>query len=325
MIQGFGGSSLNRYVTLQVNGLCISGHHGSHILKVSGSALIRNILTAKSINTKYLKVKGNLDVNGTIHAGGDVLVNGNIESNSNVLVGGNVQIMGDTSVNGNIETRAVYLSSAIEHPLQATTKEYVDKFRFIGDVKFSVLVSDHEGWLICDGRSLERSVYSSLFNIIGVQFGSIDSNHFNLPDCRGRVLGASGSGPGLTTRSIGDTVGEEENTLTVDELPSHTHTGTTGDGGLHTHGVTDPGHSHSQTTINDDFNNSGGNPPGFSADSIGSMTWNNINPSTTGVSINNRGLHNHTFETNSIGNGNAFNNMQPTLFIGNLFIFSGVI
>ena len=49
--------------------------------------------------------------------------------------------------------------------------------------------------------------------------------------------------------------------------------------------VTDPGHTHSQTTINDDFNNSGANPPGFTQDSAGSRTWNNINSSTTGITV----------------------------------------
>lgn len=293
MIQGFGGSSNNRNITLQLSGLCLSGHHTSQLLKVSGGALIRKVLKAGSIETKHLTVTEDLDVGGDITSGGTVT------------------------------TKSVYISDPIEDDTQATSKEYVDKFRFIGDVKYSILDEDHEGWLICDGRSLRRSFYPNLFAVMGVQFGFVDSEHFNLPDCRGRVLGASGDGPGLSSRSVGDSVGEEQTNLSVSQLPSHTHTGTTNNGGEHSHGITDPGHRHSQTTINDDFNNSGDNPPGFTADSAGSRTWNNINSSTTGITINNGGTHQHTFETNSTGDGNAVNIMQPTLFIGNLFVFSG--
>jgi microcystin-dependent protein len=94
-------------------------------------------------------------------------------------------------------------------------------------------------------------------------------------------------------------------------MPSHSHTGTTASVGDHIHGVSDPGHAHSQTTINDDFNNSGESPPGFTADSAGSRTWNNINSATTGISINSAGAHTHTFTTDLSGGSAAHNNMQP--------------
>lgn len=238
-------------------------------------------------------------------------------------VAGGVVINKQLTVQGNIQTTSVYLSEPIIDQLQAPTKQYVDNFRFVGDVKYSLASSDHQGWLVCDGRSLQKNQFADLFNIIGTQFGAADSNHFNLPDCRGRVLGAIGSGSGLTSRAIGSLVGEENHTLNISELPSHTHTGTTDLSGAHTHSVTDPGHTHTQTTINDDFNNSGENPPGFTADSAGSMTWNNINASTTGISINSSGNHTHTFTTDSAGGSNSFNVMQPTIFISNVFIFSG--
>ena len=64
---------------------------------------------------------------------------------------------------------------------------------------------------------------------------------------------------------------------------------------------TDPGHTHTQTTINDDFNSSAGNPPGFIGDSAGSMTWNNINSATTGLSVDSGGAHSHVFTTGNTG------------------------
>jgi microcystin-dependent protein len=135
-------------------------------------------------------------------------------------------------------------------------------------------------------------------------------------------MGCVGQGSGLTNRVLGAVVGAETHTLSSNEIPSHSHTGTTDSNGAHTHTITDPGHTHTQTTINDDFNNSGTNPPGFTQDSAGSRTWNNINSATTGISINSAGAHTHTFTTNTTGGGLAHNNMQPTAFVGNVFIYA---
>lgn len=192
----------------------------------------------------------------------------------------------------------------------------------IGDLKYSVATNDHYNWLICNGRSLSRTDYPDLFNLIGTTYGSNDINTFKIPDTRGRVIGSIGSGTGLTTRSSGELIGEETHTMTSNEMPTHSHTGTTSSDGAHTHSITDPGHTHTQTTINDDYNNSGENPPGFTADSAGSQTWSNINSSTTGITINSSGAHTHTFTTNTSGSGLAFNVMQPTIFLGNCFIYT---
>jgi microcystin-dependent protein len=163
----------------------------------------------------------------------------------------------------------------------------------MGDIKYSCKENDHGGWLLCDGRSVSREEYSELFEAIGTAFGSISGSTFNLPDARGRVLGAIGSGPGLTTRSLGDTVGAETHTLTIGEMPSHNH------------GVTDPGHTHSY------FNQDGNNGPGGFSESAD----NDDNPRTTGSSTTGITIMN-------TGEGGAHNNMQPTEFIGNVFIFA---
>ncbi len=59
----------------------------------------------------------------------------------------------------------------------------------IGDIKASGIQQDHDSWMLCDGRELERSEYSSLFDVIGTSFGvGNDSTTFNIPDCRGVFL-----------------------------------------------------------------------------------------------------------------------------------------
>lgn len=193
----------------------------------------------------------------------------------------------------------------------------------VGEYKLSAKQGDFYGWMLCDGRSLSRSNYAPLFDVVGTRFGSDDELTFKLPDYRGRVLGQPGQGTGLTSRTMGDAVGAETHTLTASQMPAHSHIGTTQAGGAHTHTITDPGHTHSQTTINDDFNSSGADPPGFAADSAGTRTWNNINSSTTGITVDSGGSHTHTFITSTEGGGLPHNIMQPTLFGTNVFIYGG--
>jgi microcystin-dependent protein len=170
--------------------------------------------------------------------------------------------------------------------------------------------SSPNGWLICDGSEISKTTYSNLFSVIGTKYGSAaDINNFKLPDLGERLPIGYKSG----TNNLGNTGGSNSITLNTTQMPSHTHTGTSDESGshthtgtsdangLHTHSITDPGHTHSQTTINDDFNNSGANPPGFSSDSAGSRTWNNISTATTGISINADGSHSHAFTTGETG------------------------
>jgi microcystin-dependent protein len=186
---------------------------------------------------------------------------------------------------------------------------------YAGDFKYSAQTTDHHGWLLCDGRSVIREEYPVLFQAIGTSFGSDDSETFYLPDCRGRILGVVGTGSGLSPRTLGDVVGSETTILTVNELPSHTHSGTTATGGSHTH-----------------TSNANGGQGG-----LGLATANGINTvtevdSSTGelnvwttpvaLTIDASGVHSHTFTTGSTGLGNAFSIMPPTVFASNVFIFS---
>ena len=84
------------------------------------------------------------------------------------------------------------------------------------------------GWLLCDGRAVSRATFADLFSALGSAWGAGDgSTTFNLPDLRGRTGVGAGAGPGLSPRVLAQTVGEETHTLTLAEMPSHTHSLTT--------------------------------------------------------------------------------------------------
>lgn len=174
---------------------------------------------------------------------------------------------------------------------------FLSLYSAIGDYKMSASTGDTEYWLLCDGRSLLRSEYPLLFNVIGTSFGSDDADHFTLPDFRGRIPGIIGAGSGLTTRTIGTSTGTETVTLTTNQIPSHSHT------------ITDPGHTHTYLGVNSQNAASGGDNVAENSPRPTETT----SSSTTGISINNT------------GGGQAHENMQPTLFCGNIFILYNLI
>jgi len=80
------------------------------------------------------------------------------------------------------------------------------------------------GWALCDGQILAISENEALFSILGTTYGGDGRTTFGLPDLRGRTPIHAGQGPGLTLRRLGQKGGEETVLLTVNQLPSHTHT-----------------------------------------------------------------------------------------------------
>lgn len=83
-------------------------------------------------------------------------------------------------------------------------------------------------WLICDGQAVSRETYSELFAVIGTTYGDGNgSTTFNLPDFSSRSpmgLGTGTDGTNSETTTLGETKGEYEHTLTINEMPKHQHT-----------------------------------------------------------------------------------------------------
>ena len=74
------------------------------------------------------------------------------------------------------------------------------------------------GWAFCQGQVLSIAQYTALFNLIGTTYGGDGQTTFALPDLRGRLPVHRGNG-----FTIGQMAGEENVTLTANQLPLHTH------------------------------------------------------------------------------------------------------
>ena len=74
------------------------------------------------------------------------------------------------------------------------------------------------GWMFCEGQLLPISENETLFQLIGTTYGGDGQSTFGLPDLRGRLPIHQGNG-----FILAETGGAEEITLTVNQVPVHTH------------------------------------------------------------------------------------------------------
>ncbi len=95
---------------------------------------------------------------------------------------------------------------------------------FIAEIRIFAGNFAPRGWAFCDGQLLPISENSALFSLVGTTYGGDGRTTFGLPDLRGRVPMHAGNGPGLSDRRLGQKGGAETETLTVNQMPSHTHT-----------------------------------------------------------------------------------------------------
>ena len=94
---------------------------------------------------------------------------------------------------------------------------------FIGEIRAVAFPFAPVNWAVCDGSLLSTRQYTALFSLLGTQYGGNGQTTFALPDLRGRAVVNAGRGPGLTAYPIGQQAGTESVTLTLPQLPAHTH------------------------------------------------------------------------------------------------------
>lgn len=80
-----------------------------------------------------------------------------------------------------------------------------------------------KGWAMCQGQLLPINQYQALFALVGTTYGGNGTTNFGLPNLQGRAARGYGQGPGLSACTMGQVAGTETITLTVNNLPNHTH------------------------------------------------------------------------------------------------------
>lgn len=96
---------------------------------------------------------------------------------------------------------------------------------FLSEIRLMSFVFPPKGWALCNGQLLPINQNQALFSLLGTTFGGDGRVNFALPDLRGRVPIHVGS-----SHTLGERGGEQAHTLSIAELPTHTHVAT-GNGG----------------------------------------------------------------------------------------------
>lgn len=178
----------------------------------------------------------------------------------------------------------------------------------IGSVlPYSAASISDSNYVIANGQAISRTTYAAYFALVGTAYGTGNgTTTFNVPNLQQRV--PVGVGAGYT---IGSTGGAATHTLTLSEVPTHSHI--VGDPG-HVHPINDPGHNHSLSPYRQYAEGNGGNGNGAELTSIpgGSNIYPNTQRSTTGITT--------TLVTSNIslfnsGGGLSHNNMQPYIVL----------
>ncbi|WP_408032206.1 hypothetical protein [Tenacibaculum xiamenense] len=162
----------------------------------------------------------------------------------------------------------------------------------VGEVKYSVLTSDHNGWYILNGRMTSSLPTNAQTNATSLGFAT------NIPNSQNRILKHPAS-----TENVNDTGGAITTVLTRVNLPNINFTGTTSTNGNHRHTInrrTGTDRVRNGADANRTFFNQGG---------------------TTNTSF--AGNHNHTVTVSSGGSNQSFERYQPYLVV-NTFIYLGL-
>ena len=196
------------------------------------------------------------------------------------------------------------------------------------------------GYLLCDGSDVSRTTYAALFAVIGTTYGSGNgSTTFNLPDLRQRVpVGKYSSG---TFATLGVKGGAENITLSITNLPSHTHdvnpsSFTSASEGAHTHTVdppststsTDGSHTHTYVDEHENSREQVDYPDETWVSDVQTSETKNTGAAgnhyhTVNIAEFNSGagsVHSHTIDvpnttSTSVGSGTSFSNVQPFIVL----------
>ena len=94
---------------------------------------------------------------------------------------------------------------------------------FLGEIQVFGFSFAPRGWASCNGAVVPIQQNSALFALLGTNYGGNGTTTFQLPNFTNRAGCNQGTGPGLSSRVIGETFGASSETLTVAQMPAHMH------------------------------------------------------------------------------------------------------
>jgi hypothetical protein len=167
-------------------------------LDVIGNETVRGTLTIArdTIVQGNLDVSGNETVGGTLNVVRDTILQGNLDVNGNEKIGGTLNVVRDTTLQGNLDVSGnINFPNDSIYPLSQQTTAWTGGI--IGEIKMwcsTTLPPQYASkYMFCDGSSLSKTTYSTLFNILGYKTMSFPA--FFTPDsgffCSGKVDNAS--------------------------------------------------------------------------------------------------------------------------------------
>jgi microcystin-dependent protein len=234
-------------------------------------------------------------------------------------------------------------------------KAYVDNLMPAGMITQYGGASAPTGWVLCQGQSLSRTnpLYARLYSAIGVVYGAVDIDNFNVPNLKGRIpVGLDSTQTEFD--ALAETGGSKTHTLTSAQMPSHTHVQNSHNHTQNSHNHTQDAHNHTQqahqhsvslTTVSGGthdhdvyystaYNGSGSQIQELASSNLGSSYSTGSAGSHThtisGFVDNNTPLNNSTTPTNNsttatndsatatnqnAGSGDAHNNLQPYIVV----------
>jgi microcystin-dependent protein len=94
---------------------------------------------------------------------------------------------------------------------------------YVGEIRMFAGNFNPNGWMFCEGAPMPISENEVLFQLIGTTYGGDGEETFVLPNLASRVPIHMGTGPDGTTYQLGEMAGTEQETLTVQQIPVHSH------------------------------------------------------------------------------------------------------
>lgn len=94
---------------------------------------------------------------------------------------------------------------------------------YVGEIRMFAGNFPPAGWSFCDGQLMPIAENETLFQLIGTTYGGDGQETFALPNLQSRIPIHFGTGPGGITRQLAEAAGTESETLTVQQIPAHSH------------------------------------------------------------------------------------------------------